>query len=163
MPDHRKLLLISVLVLTGLLFIDIFLVHTYLPERIPNTPINISGLFLVACWWVLFYVVFKIILKQDDTISVSYLTIFGCLIILFSEIIFQSYRQVTFSEITNKERIRIFLIGVIGMPVLTSILAFKVAVELKYKNRLINTLIFIGIGLLGYFASPYVLSFIKGE
>ena len=49
------------------------------------------------------------------------------------------------------------------MPVLTSILAFKVAVELKYKNRLINTLIFIGIGLLGYFVSPYVLNFIKGE
>jgi hypothetical protein len=106
--------------------------------------------------------VFKIILKQDDTISISYLTVFGCLIVLFSEIIFQSYRQVSFSEITNEERIRIFLMGVIGMPVLTSILAFKVAVELKYKNRLINTLIFIGIGLLGYFASPYVLSFIKG-
>jgi hypothetical protein len=164
LPDHRKLLLISVLVLTALLFIDILLVHEYLPERIPDTPINISGLFLVACIWILFYVIFKRILKQHDTIGVVYLTVFGCLIVLFSEIIFQSYRQIGFTEIiADEDRLRIFLIGVLGVTAFAGMLGFCIAVELKYRKKWLTTLLYVGIGFLFYLASPYILSFIKGE
>ncbi|OQP65205.1 hypothetical protein A3860_16155 [Niastella vici] len=163
MPDHRRLLLISVLVLTTLLFIDFLILHEFLPERIPGTPIVISGLFLFVCYEVLFYTVFKRILKEDDTISVTYLAIFACLIVLFSEIIFQTYRLTTFSYITNEDRIRIFLIGVLGLSAFAGVLALPIAVDVKYKNRWITTLLNVGVGLAFYFVSPYVLSFIKGE
>jgi hypothetical protein len=163
LPDHRKLLLISVLVLTALLFINFLFLYEHLPERIPGTPIIISGLFLMVCYEVLFYIVFKRILKQHETISVAYLTIFACLIVLFSEIIFQTYRQTTLSYITNEDRIRIFLIGVLGLPAFAGILALPIAVDVKYKNRWITTLLNIGVGLSLYFASPYVLTFVKGE
>ena len=85
MPDHRRLLLISVLVFAALLFIDHFVIQESFPELLPETLNKISGLFLIVCSWVEFYVVFKKILKQDDNnkVSVFYLTAFGCLIALF--------------------------------------------------------------------------------
>jgi len=150
-------------VLTALLFLDFLVLHEYLPERIPGTPIVISGLFLMVCYEVLFYIVFKRILKQHDTISMAYMTIFGCLIVLFSEIIFQTYRQTTFSYITNEDRIRVFLIGVLSQSAFAGILALPIAVDVKYKNRWITTLLNVGVGLSFYFAAPYVLSFIRGE
>jgi hypothetical protein len=152
-----------VLVLTALLFIDLLLLHEFLPERIPGTAINISGLFILVCFEVLFYVVFKRILKQHDATSVAYLTIFGCLIVLFSEIIFQTYRQTTLSYLTNEDRIRMFLTGVLFLSAFAGITAFPVAVDLKYKKRWLTTVLNIGVGLSLYFASPYILSFIKGE
>ena len=163
MPDHRKLLLISVLVLTALLFINFFFISEYLPEHIPDTPINISGLFWVVCIWILFHVVFKRILKQDDTISLAFLTVFGGLIVLFSELIFQTYRLTTIEDISDKEAIRSFLIAVVGLPLFSSFFAFPTALDLKVKNRALTTFVNIGIGVLLYFSAPYILSFIKGE
>ena len=164
MPDHRKLLLICVLVLTALLFIDTLLLREYLPEHIPNTPINISGLYVFVCIEVLFHIVFRRILKQHDIVSVMYLTVFGCLIVLFSEILFQTYRQTTFDETyTDQDRIRIFLIGVIGMPIFAAALAFPIAIDVKYKKRWLTTLLNVGMGASFYFAGPYILSFIKGQ
>jgi hypothetical protein len=154
-----------VLVFSVLLFIDHFVVRELFSEVMPEDLNKISGLFLIVCSWAEFYIAFKRILKQDDNnkISVAYLTAFGCLIILFSSIIFQSYRQTTFSEITNEDRIRNFMIGVLGFTVLNGILAFSIAVEVKLKIKWLTTLVNIGIGLLFYFGGPYVLSFIKGE
>lgn len=146
------------------LFIDELLLREYLPEHIPDTPINISGLYIVVCFQVLFHVVFRRILKRHDSIGVLYLTVFGCLIVLFSEILFQTYRQTTFDEtFTDQDRIRIFLIGVIGMPILAAAMAFPVAIDVKYKKRWLSTLIFVGIGASFYFASPYIMSFLNGE
>ncbi|AEW00828.1 hypothetical protein A4D02_12785 [Niastella koreensis] len=164
MPDHRKLLLVCVLVLTAILFIDLLLVREYLPEHIPGTPINVFGLFIIVCWEVLFHVVFRRILKQHDYISVLYLTVFACLIVLFSEILFQTYRQLAFDETyTDQDRIRIFLIAVIGMPLFAAALAFPVAVDIKYKKRWLTTMLYAVLGASCYFAMPYVLSFIRGE
>jgi hypothetical protein len=108
--------------------------------------------------------VFRRIVKQHDIVGVVYLTVFACLIVLFSEILFQTYRQTTFDETyTDQDRIRIFLMGVIGMPVFAAAMAFPVAVDVKYKKRWLTTLLNVGIVVLFYFASPYLLSFLKGE
>lgn len=165
MPDHRKLLLVSVLALTALLFIEHFFILNLYSEVTPDILYPISGLFLVFVIYLEFYVVFKRILKQDEDnkISVAYLTAFGCLIALFSSIIFQTFRQTEFSEITNEDRIRIFLIGSPGFTIVAGIFAFSVAVDVKIKKRWLTTIVFIGVGVLFYFLGPYATSLIKGE
>ncbi|MBO9201236.1 MULTISPECIES: hypothetical protein [Niastella] len=163
MPDHRKLLLVCVLIFTALLFINFFVVHEFFPEDVPGAGKAISGLFLLVCFEVLFYVVFKRILKQHETLSVAYLTIFGCLIVLFSGLIFQTYRQATLEYTTNEDRIKIFLIGVLGLTAVAGITAFPVAVDVKYKKRWLTTLLNIGIGLLFLLGVPYLFSLLKGK
>lgn len=164
-PDHRKLLLISVLIFTALLFIEHFVILILFEDVTPDTLYIITGAFLVFAIYLQFYVVFKRIVKQDEDnkIGVAYLTAFGCLIVLFSSIIFQTYRQTEFSEITNEDRIRIFMIGAPGFTIVAGIFALSVAVDVKIKKRWLTTLINIGIALLFYFAGPYGISFIKGE
>lgn len=162
-PDHRKLLLICVLILTALLFIDLFVIREIFAYVTPENLNRISGLYIIVCLEVLFHIVFKRILKQHDATSVAYLAIFGCLIVLFSETIFQTYRQTTLEYATNEDRIRLFLIGVIGLTALAGITAFPVAVDVKYKKRWLTTVLNIGMGVLFLLAGPYILSFIKGE
>jgi hypothetical protein len=165
LPDHRKLLLISVLVFTALLFIEHFLVVSLYEDVTPDILYPISGLFLVFVTYMEFYVVFKRILKQDEDnkISVVYLTAFGCLIVLFSSIVFQTYRQTGFSEITNADRIRIFMIGAPGFAFVSGLFAFSVAIDVKIKNRWLTTLVYAVIGVMFYFLGPYMSGFVKGE
>lgn len=165
LPDHRKLLLICVLVLTALLFINYFFIGEYFEEYIPDLPIkvNIQGLFLVVVIWVLFYIVFKRIVKQHDSVSIAYLAIFGGLIVLFSELIFQTFRVSAMEEMSNFERLKSFLLGTLIMSVLATLMAFSTALDLKIKNRVLITAINIGTAALFYFLGPYVLSFIQGE
>ena len=165
LPDHRKLLLISVLVFTALLFIEHFFVFILYDDVASDILYPITGLFLVFIIYLEFYVVFKRILKQDEDnkISVAYLTAFGCLIVLFSSIIFQTFRQTEFSEITNEDRIRIFMIGAPGFSIVAGIFAFSVAVDLKMKKRWLTALVYIGMGVLFYFLGPYAKGLIQGE
>ena len=163
MPDHRKLLLISVIVLTALFFIEYFFLHDqyfFLPDDLPdfitNKPISIGNLFLVLCILGEYFIVFKRILKQDDTISIWYLIVFGALIALFSEVIYQFYLQFTFTDITNSDRMWIFFKNVLALTVLGSIMGFSTAYDLKYKNRWLSTLISIGIFFMLEYVSPYL-------
>jgi len=153
-----------VLALTALLFIDHFVIFEALAELLPDSRLILSGLFLMICYWVLFYVLFKRILKQDEDnkISVGYLTAFACLIVLFSQVIFQSYQQTTIAEITNEHRIRIFLIGVFGSTGSAGLFALTIALDLRLKNRWVTTLAIVVLGCLFYFGGPYILSFVKG-
>jgi hypothetical protein len=162
LPDHRKLLLIGVLVLTALLFVDYFVIHEYLPGHIPDTPINITGLYLVVCFGGVLYFVFRKMLKEHQELSVSYLVIFGTLIVLFSEVIFQFFRQFTFDETyTNAERVRYFFTGVAGLSIAGGFLALMIALEFKLKNRLVHILIIAGCLILFYYVSPYIIELLK--
>lgn len=162
LPDHRKLLLISVLVLTALLFVEFFFIHEYLPEHIPDTPINITGLYLVVCFGGVQYVVFRKMHKEHPELSLSYLVIFGTLIVLFSEVIFQFFRQFTFDETyTNAERLRYFFQGVVGLSMVGGFLALMIALEFKLKNRWIHTLIIAICLIIFYYASPYIMELLK--
>lgn len=168
MPDHRRLLLISVLVLAALFFIEYFFLrdeYFFLPDDlsdfISNQPIPIGSIFLVLCFWGEYYIVFKRILKEDDTISIWYLIVFGALIALFSEVIYQFYLQFTFTDITNSNRMWIFFKGVLAFTVLGSIMAFSTAYDLKYKNRWISGLVFIGLFLIFRFTFPYIKEFLS--
>ena len=165
LSDHRKLLLISVLVFTALLFIEHFVILNLFSELTPENLTKVSGFYIIVVTWIELYVVFKRIVKQDEDnkVGVAYLTAFGCLIILFSSIVFQTYRQTEFSEITNEDRIRMFMIGAPGLTLISGIFAFSIAVDVKIKKRWLTTLINIGIVLLFYFAGPYGISLIKGE
>jgi hypothetical protein len=151
-----------VLVLTALLFINYFFIGEYFEEFIPDTPINISGLYLIVCFGSLYYFVFRKMLKEHPQLSIAYLVVFGTLIVLFSEMIFQFYRQFTFDETyTNAERIRYFFTGVVGMSIGGSFLALMIALEFKLKNRLVHILIIAGCLIIFYFAKPYIIEILK--
>jgi hypothetical protein len=160
LPDHRKLLLISVIVLTALFFIDYFFVRENLPDYIPNTPIKAGGVFLFLCFLGVYYVVFKRILKEDDTISVFYLMVFGLLIVLFSEVIFQFYRATTLEYATNGERTLFFIKNVLLASVVSTFWALMMAFDFKYKNPLIRWLsTAVGVGLI--FAFKYAAEYLE--
>jgi hypothetical protein len=162
LPDHRKLLLISVLVLTALLFVNYFFIGEYFEEYIPGTSISITGLYLFICFGGVLFFVLRRILKTYPEISVFYLVIFGTLIALFSEVIFQFFRQFTFDETyTNAERMRTFFVGVLGMSIANGFLALMIALEFKLKNRWVHILIIAGCLILFYYASPYILELLK--
>jgi len=155
-------------VLTALFFVEYFFLHDeyfflpdflqeLLPDDILNKPMSIGALFLVLSMFGLYKVVFKRILKQDDSISMWYLVVFGALIALFSEVIYQFYRQFTFTDIANSERILVFFKDVLVLTALYSILAFSMAYDLKYKNRWVSSFIMIGlIFLYKYVAENYL-------
>jgi hypothetical protein len=167
LPDHRKLLLICVLVLTAFLFINFCIIREYLPEYFPNAQVIIPGILWGGFIWALFHVVFKRILKGNDSVSLAYLTIFGALIVLFSELIFQTCRIATDMAsdeiLSDNEAVRMFLLSVLGLPIVSVFFSFPTALDLKYKNRALTTIVNIAMGLLFYFSAPYVASFIKGE
>lgn len=166
MPDHRRLLLISVAVLTALFFIEYFFLRNEyfflpdgLPEFIPHGPLSVSGVYLYLCFLGIYYVVFKRILKQNDTISVGYLIIFGFLIALFSEVIFRFYVVTTLSDLTSAERAWVFIKSVLLFSVMSIILALIMAFDLKYKNPLIRWIsTFIGVVLM--FSLKYVVEYL---
>jgi len=127
-----------------------------LPDSVINKPMPIGGLFLFLGLWGLYYVVFKRILKQDDSISMWYLIVFGGLIALFSEVIYQFYRQFTFDDVANWERMLIFFKGVLALTVFSSIIAFSTAYDLKYKNRWISSVIVFGLLFIYKYAVEYL-------
>ena len=92
-------------------------------------------------------------------IALCYL--FGALIVLFSEVIYQFYLQFTFTDITNSVRMWIFFKGLLPFTVLGSIMAFSTAYDLKYKNRWLSTLVTIGIFFILGYASPYLKDFLN--
>lgn len=167
LPDHRRLLLVCVLILTAFLFINFCIIREYLPEYFANAQIIIPGLLWGGFIWALFQVVFKKILKRNDSVSLAYLTVFGALIVLFSELIFQTYRIATDMAsdeiLSDKEAVRIFLISVLGLPFVSIFFSFPTALDLKYKNRALTTIVNISIGLLFFFSAPYIARFVKGK
>jgi len=150
---------VSVLVLTALFFIDFLILRENLPDYIPNTPIKVSGLYLFLCYMGVYYVVFKRILKENDTISVGYLTIFGFLIALFSEIIFQCYRVAVLTDVSNAERAWSYARSILMTSVFSSILSFMMAIDIKYKfwwARWISTIIGVGLMFAFKYAAEYL-------
>jgi hypothetical protein len=87
--------------------------------------------------------------------------VFGFLITLLSEAIFQFYRMLVMEDVTNEERMSCFLKGVIGIPVYTLVVSFPIALDAKYKNRWLNTLVIVGILIASYYAGPYILKILK--
>jgi len=157
LPDHRRLILLSALGLTVLLFLEYFIHDQWelVPDYIPGTPIRITGLFIILSYYLVFILLFRHILKQDPNTNFFYLIVLGSIVVFISEIVFQSFRQVTFENVTPEERIRFFLVGVIGMPILASVVTFSVAFNMKFKNKILGTAITIALFLILRFVAEY--------
>lgn len=104
---------------------------------------------MFLCFFGIYYVVFKIILKKDDNIGVFYLIVFGFLIALFSEVIFQFYRVFYMIDMTSAEKAWYFIKNVLLASVMSIVIALMMAFDLKYKKswiRWVSTTI--GVGLM---------------
>jgi hypothetical protein len=155
LPDHRKLILFSVVALAAWFFIEYFLLHDWLPEKIPNTPINITGLYILVGIWATFYLLFKKILKDNPEVSFFYLVTLGFLIGLLSELIFQFYKQFTFTDITPVERMQFFFYGVFGIAICAALMAFPIALNMKYKNKWWTGFAIIGVFVVAKYTAEY--------
>lgn len=115
-----------------------------IPEKIPYTPINISGLILVALLLSTLILAQKKCIQLQPEISIMKLTLLGSIICFSSEIIFQTVRQPTLIAYTLNEHVYYFLLGVIGITCFGAILSFMIAFQLKTKKTKQLVLMIIG-------------------
>ena len=62
-----------------------------LPERIPHTPINIGGLFLIVLTVAILIFFQKSVLNLDNRKTIFQLTILGAFVCFLSELFFQDF------------------------------------------------------------------------
>lgn len=105
-----------------------------LPEYIPHTSIQISGLLLIGLILTILILAHKRVLKLNSSTTIFQLTIAGSLICFISETIFQILRQPTLNADTLADRIYYFALGIIGITIFGTALSFLVAFQLKTKK-----------------------------
>lgn len=176
MIEHRRLLFISVLVLSALFFIGFFF-YDYIPKSIPGTLIRIDGAYMLICYAGTYYISFNRLLRaqakhiynqpfaQRRTVRIRQfnlkeLVLFGGLIALLSAIIFQFYRQFNVEGIANVSKLWAFFTHVINMTIVGVIAASLIAIDFKLKNRLHYYMILGGFLLVYYITQPYTMHFL---
>ncbi len=97
-------------------------------------PINIHGLALFIQMLTVIIYAEKNVLKLVPKSTIQKLTSVGTIIVLCSEIIFQTIRQVTTDADNLNERLYYFFYSVIGMTLLGALISFMVAYQLITKN-----------------------------
>jgi len=105
-----------------------------IPEHVPGTNLNITGLFLIALFIGVFISLHSSILKRDKSISIWKLTLAGIITSLVAESLFQIIRVSMLTGISLAERVKYFLIASIGVSLLAAVISFFVAFQLKTKR-----------------------------
>lgn len=126
----------SALLLIGHLFNYWLLYYSplNLPERIPHTPINIGGLFLIVLTVAVLIFFQKTVLKLDNQKTVFQLTLLGAPVCFISELLFQALRFPTVIADTLSQRIYYCIRGAIVVPLMCIIPSFFIAFQLKTKK-----------------------------
>jgi len=101
-----------------------------IPETIPNTNIQTSGLLIVGALMVILTSAGKQFLKISPSSSVTKLTLAGALIGFFSEFAFQIIRAFTF----DSDCFRHFWIGTLSTSACYTLIAFFESFQLKTKR-----------------------------
>lgn len=156
--DNRKLLVLASVVLASL-HVTEFLLHGFLPERVEvgEAAINIYGLILLASTYLVFRFSFIRILKIAPQVKLVYLVVFGCLVVLFAEIICQ---MVQFSVDSLKaDDIWNAFVKIIGQAAISLMVGLPLAIELRYKNKILATVAFFAIGALCWYLIVYLKVF----
>lgn len=146
----------SLLLLSGFLLVwgnELFS-PVRLPEKIPGTPINTSGLFLLGLNLMVLIKAEKRFLKSNKDTSIVKLTQIGTTICFLAEIAFQTIRQPFIIADTFDERLHYFLLGTIGGSILGATLSFLIAFQLIRKDTgkllLLITVLIIIINMIKY-------------
>jgi cytochrome bd-type quinol oxidase subunit 2 len=127
-----------------------------LPERIPHTPINIGGLFLIVLVITILIFFQKTVLKLDNQKTVLQLTVLGALVCFLSELLFQVLRFPTVAGDTLSQRIYYCIRGIIVVPLMCIIPSFFIAFQLKTKKtKLLLFMILIFFVLVGLLKNFY--------
>jgi hypothetical protein len=133
----RKLVLLC----SGLLFF-VFCIQWWIlyispfniPSYIRQTPINIGGLLLGASFILLFIWLFKKLLFIKPDLPVWKLSGIGILVTIIAECPFQLLRQFNMKSDTIGNRIYYFSLGTLGISILSGVVAFLIAFQLKTKK-----------------------------
>lgn len=150
--DNRKTLLLAIAALTALFFAQHFL-RNVLPQRvnIGEGTINVYGLMIFLSMFAVFHFTFKNILSQSPGTGIVYLIAIGCITVLFSELIFQTYVFVA-ADYNAEERIGglvFFLRNVLGQSVISLMISIPMAVQMKLKSKLLGAIV--GFAMIGLF------------
>jgi hypothetical protein len=150
--DNRKTLLLAIAALTALFFARHFL-RDVLPQwvNIGEGTINVYGLMIFLSMFAVFHFTFKKILSQSPGTSIVYLIAIGCITVLFSELIFQSYVFVAanYSVEQRSGGLVYFLRNILLQPVISLVIAVPMAVQMKLKSKLLGAIV--GFAMIGLF------------
>ncbi|WP_423737172.1 hypothetical protein [Chitinophaga caseinilytica] len=147
---NKLILKYSLITLAGLLvqWWLFFFAPFAIPERIPSTPINIHGVFLIG-YLVLILILFqKRLLRAAPDRGIGYLTLQGALMAFWAELAFQLIRMPTLVAETFGERVYYCGRGTIMVSAFAAVLSFLVAFQLKTKRTGWLILLIIGVLLL---------------
>ena len=150
MYNHRKIILLAIACLTALYFIENLLHEKLAPFEIAGYKILPAGLFLFGSIALTVYLTLRTVFKKDPTLGFPYLVIMGVVVVFLSELIFQTYVQATWTGDEAADRVFFFFRNLLIMPLLGMVVALQVAVDLKYKNRLLSTAVSIGTTAIGF-------------
>jgi hypothetical protein len=151
--QHRKVILIAIGCLAALFFIE-SLLHDLYPERIRlgAGKLSLTGLYILASIYGVLYFTFRKVVKDDPELGFIPLSILGILIVFFSELVFQVYRQAGFPEdYPISDRMDNFFRAVIGSPAFSIIISVPMAAKFKHLNKVLTYILTVGLALLMWF------------
>lgn len=132
----RLTIIFSALLLVGLL-IEWWLLYfsgLNIPGHIPNTPINVGGLLLIALLLTILIIFIKLLVKQNSSFSTFRLTLAGAIICFIAEFVFQFIKLLTENGDTLKDRLVDFCTGVIVITFFGGVLSFFVSFQIKTRK-----------------------------
>lgn len=148
--NFKLILSYALLLLSG--FILLFYLYPYLPEKIPHTPIIIHG----ALIWVLVISIIILVSKklksQNENIQYGELILTAMLVTMLSELTFQIIRQFTMEIDTFGARLVTIGKATFTFGVLSLLISFFTAYQLKTKKTETLILMIIGTLIIAKFA-----------
>ncbi len=116
-------------------FALIVVLQDYLPVYIPNTPIKINGVLQGTWGIILLRWAIKDWHRAFPETTIAILSLKGTLVVIISEILFQSMRQLLYlSGHTTSDRVYFFFLGVIGVSSIFAVITFMIAYHVKTRN-----------------------------
>lgn len=110
-----------------------------LPQYIPHTPIRINGAVIAFSFLTIIILAQKEVLRSQPDVGIKKLMFISSLIVAIAEISFQPIRASTFEDNKFHE----FLYGFAGSTVISIILSFFAAYQLKTKKSGLLILFFL--------------------
>ena len=105
-----------------------------IPGHILHTPINVGGLLLILLLSTILIVFIKKLSRQNNSLSILTLTLYGTIICFFAEFLFQLIKLLTENDNALKDRFIDLSIGVISITFFGGVLSFFVSYQIKTRR-----------------------------
>jgi hypothetical protein len=141
--NPKKLILIFTAILLVLFCVILWLVDYSsfgIPEYINNTKYQTYTVTMFAIMALVLIIFQKFLLKQHPSVKMGKLILWSVLVCLFSQAIYQIFRQVWILRYENNDKASDYFISLGSSIILSLFIASSIAFELKKTNAILKTL-----------------------